>query len=60
MLAGSGSGYVAAMDHSRAPIVEALADYHAIGRLQTGLRAGMVLPDPADRSLHTIKVVALP
>jgi hypothetical protein len=28
--------------------------------LQTGLRSGMVLPDPADRSLHTIKVVALP
>ena len=28
--------------------------------LQTGLEAGMVLPDPADQSLDTIKVTALP
>jgi hypothetical protein len=28
--------------------------------LQTGLSAGMVLPDPADQSLNTIKVTALP
>jgi arginine/lysine/ornithine decarboxylase len=28
--------------------------------LQSGLKAGMVLPDPADQSLDTIKVTALP
>jgi arginine/lysine/ornithine decarboxylase len=28
-----------------------------IDYLQTGLTAGMVLPDPADPSLHTIRVV---
>jgi arginine/lysine/ornithine decarboxylase len=36
-------------------ITEAALDY-----LQTGLQAGMVLPDPADQSLNTIKVTALP
>jgi arginine/lysine/ornithine decarboxylase len=28
-----------------------------IDYLQTGLKAGMVLPDPADPSLHTIRVL---
>jgi arginine/lysine/ornithine decarboxylase len=36
-------------------ITEGIVDY-----LQTGLKAGMVLPDPADQSLETIKVTALP
>jgi arginine/lysine/ornithine decarboxylase len=36
-------------------IDEGVVDY-----LQTGLRAGMTLPDPADKSLETIRVVALP
>jgi arginine/lysine/ornithine decarboxylase len=36
-------------------ITEGVVDY-----LQSGLRAGMSLPDPADQSLETIKVVALP
>jgi arginine/lysine/ornithine decarboxylase len=31
-----------------------------IDYLRTGKAAGMTLPDPADRSLETIKVVALP
>jgi arginine/lysine/ornithine decarboxylase len=36
-------------------ITEPIVDY-----LQTGLKAGMMLPDPADQSLGTIKVTALP
>jgi arginine/lysine/ornithine decarboxylase len=36
-------------------VTEAIVDY-----LQTGLKAGMVLPDPADQTLNTIKVTALP
>jgi arginine/lysine/ornithine decarboxylase len=36
-------------------ITQGVVDY-----LQTGLQAGMVLPDPADHSLDTIKVTALP
>jgi arginine/lysine/ornithine decarboxylase len=36
-------------------INQAVLDY-----LRTGLKAGMVLPDPADQSLDTVKVTALP
>jgi arginine/lysine/ornithine decarboxylase len=36
-------------------ISEAIVDY-----LESGLQAGMVLPDPVDKSLGTIKVTALP
>jgi arginine/lysine/ornithine decarboxylase len=36
-------------------ITDGLIDY-----LHSGLAAGMVLPDPADQSLETIRVVALP
>jgi arginine decarboxylase len=36
-------------------ITEAVVDY-----LESGLKVGMVLPDPADPELKTVKVVALP
>jgi len=47
------------MDQTRAPLLEALAEYHeVIDFLLSGLEAGMVLPDPADPKLETIRVTA--
>ena len=40
------------MDQSDAPLLEALANY------RSGLHACMNLPDPADPSLQTIRVLA--
>lgn len=54
-LQGRPLGKTEARDHSEAPVLEALAAY--MDYLRSGVSAGMVLPDPVDPALGSVRVL---